>query len=564
MLIPVLWDLSVLFDLVLDFDSVTGLDLVFDLVLDSVPVLWDLSVLFDLVLGFRSVTGLDLALDSVLGLDPVRGRDLVLDPVLESSSSSSAIVRRRTITIFDTRAQVMNTNEGDVVEPAKLANTWQRTMDTIDHSHVESMLKHFDTNRMTVEREDGHDISLACRLFTAEAKNDAVIGPGHDNEEFERIEDRLSQLERRLASCKMSAMTVYKNALQDKVGLARHSVLSRDILEHSTETLEPNVVLTISVYSSNKPGTRMQTFDVLASVYLTEFRARIACLSERVITRQGHPRSSSPGINVPGADSPTSTEHFLPSYFFIEGAFYSDISNPAARDLSHPIRMWINADPDRRQFFGSYAMRAMHETTWLDVPLRLGRPYSFVHCGRCEHYIVVEQLRLDHPFDHAQLSRWGLPPEERSGIIELYHLRRKRRKCRICDLSYACWVTLNDRLAILRLMLILWMLAMTAFVRATKVTIGWKNIDGSQAPIVSLRIHHASNQNPEHVKCTDEPRVTFRLFDPGSVTEIEFFTAVDSWRTILDDDMRESLSKGWLGILYAYSVDDSSSTCSQQ
>jgi hypothetical protein len=337
-------------------------------------------------------------------------------------------------------------SEDSVVKPAELLDTIHMTMDTIDHGHMDDILWQFDANQMTVEREDGHDISLACRLFAAETKNDAVNVSGHGNEEFERIENRLSRLERRLASCRMSAMTAYKNSIQDKVGLARHSPLSRDILENSTETLEPNVILTISIYARNKPGIRTQTFDVLASTYLTEFRARIACLSERVIMRQGHPRSSSPGLNVPGTDSPPPTEHLFPLYFFIEGTFYSDVSNPATRDLSLPIRMWINADSDRKRFFGPCAMRALHETTWLDIPLRLGRPYSFVHCGRCEHYIVIEQLRLDHPFDHAQISRWGVPTEERSGIIELYHLRRKRRKCRICDLGYACWVTINDRL----------------------------------------------------------------------------------------------------------------------
>jgi len=41
----------------------------------------------------------------------------------------------------------------------------------------------------------------------------------------------------------------------------------------------------------------------------------------------------------------------------------------------------------------------MHETPFSSLSLRLNHPYWLVHHGNCEHFLVVDQIRLLHPHD---------------------------------------------------------------------------------------------------------------------------------------------------------------------
>lgn len=342
-----------------------------------------------------------------------------------------------------------------------------------------------------VTREDPHEMVLACRLLDMPHRSpestDADADPGPDptqdlpeeTAEMQEVERKLKRLERRLHSSQLKSMRVFRTIVAKNASVVEPKILARDLVQASTslpskksaakrlpdgktapvaedttrsaEGQEPELILVISVYSSARGGVKTQTFEVLASQTLSEFRDRLTCVTDKVVaglSRMG--TMPKPELSMLDA-SPTASSD-APStsaYFLIEGTFYSDLRAADSTDMSRCIREWIAAEPRRMSQFSieTETCRRMDETRWLEVPLRLGRPYSFLHCGRCDHHIVVEEIRLEHRYDRARSSLLMASTEPVPHTREIFRLRRRRRKCRICDVHRAAWITVNDRLA---------------------------------------------------------------------------------------------------------------------
>ena len=72
--------------------------------------------------------------------------------------------------------------------------------------------------------------------------------------------------------------------------------------------------------------------------------------------------------------------------------------------------------------------RAMQDTRFEQLRVRLGFPYVFVHSGQCEHTLVCADLRLLHPRD---------PPASAFPLVT-GRAQVKRLVCRCC-LRYTAW-----------------------------------------------------------------------------------------------------------------------------
>ncbi|KAF7306115.1 Expansin-like EG45 domain-containing protein [Mycena chlorophos] len=79
------------------------------------------------------------------------------------------------------------------------------------------------------------------------------------------------------------------------------------------------------------------------------------------------------------------------------------------------------------------APTAMHDTALGTLSLRVGEPYYLLHHGNCEHLIVVEEIRQQHPSDPAS----GYPRTTQISFpsIDL---------CRACNKIPAVWSIVND------------------------------------------------------------------------------------------------------------------------
>jgi len=79
------------------------------------------------------------------------------------------------------------------------------------------------------------------------------------------------------------------------------------------------------------------------------------------------------------------------------------------------------------------AVTLMHETTLSSLTLRVNEPYWLLHQGNCEHFIVVDQIRLVHPSD----PRTGYP-------LTLQITPPLLDVCRGCNRVPAVWAIVGD------------------------------------------------------------------------------------------------------------------------
>lgn len=86
---------------------------------------------------------------------------------------------------------------------------------------------------------------------------------------------------------------------------------------------------------------------------------------------------------------------------------------------------------------GELRSAKMEETRFIDLNIRLGQPYVYVHQGDCEHIIVFPEIRVfcpqtDSPFlkDYPKVYKT---------------VNRSASKCRMCHINVAKWIVLENK-----------------------------------------------------------------------------------------------------------------------
>ncbi len=64
-------------------------------------------------------------------------------------------------------------------------------------------------------------------------------------------------------------------------------------------------------------------------------------------------------------------------YFLIEKCFYNDLRDEESLDLSAPILSWLSTHSS----LGSFTSSRMETTAFVDLDIRIGFPYLYVHSG---------------------------------------------------------------------------------------------------------------------------------------------------------------------------------------
>ena len=82
----------------------------------------------------------------------------------------------------------------------------------------------------------------------------------------------------------------------------------------------------------------------------------------------------------------------LDAYIFTHAAFFSKLM---AHFVKFPSSKW---NPIQK------ASTSIYDTQLSSLTLRLNQPYYLLHQGNCEHFIVVDQIRLLHPSDPSVAS----------------------------------------------------------------------------------------------------------------------------------------------------------------
>ncbi|KAF2078291.1 hypothetical protein CYY_000383 [Polysphondylium violaceum] len=179
-----------------------------------------------------------------------------------------------------------------------------------------------------------------------------------------------------------------------------------------TELVDPTeVVVQVSIYHPNRDVKSMDIL-VLGSQKLTELKDKIYCLGDTI-------------LNGPSRKS---------GYFFINNTFYDDTRDDNNLLYSQYVLDWLNQNKRKTSHFNQ---EKMQDVTFNDLSVSLGEKYLYCHQGSCEHFVVFEQLKLLNGNDDQDKTHY---PKIR------HQLKHRRRKCKVCEIYPAKYVTLGDKM----------------------------------------------------------------------------------------------------------------------
>ncbi|KAF7376285.1 Expansin-like EG45 domain-containing protein [Mycena sanguinolenta] len=188
----------------------------------------------------------------------------------------------------------------------------------------------------------------------------------------------------------------------------------------------PQAVITVTVHSKlswrQTHVNRSSRHVLLSSQTLGDLFDAIPCTSNEI------PDEILDDGRVTGyrTDVPT-----RPGYVIcIEGLAYGDGENEV--DYAEKLIQHLKTIPKESAGI-TKAPTSMHDTPLSSLSLRIGEPYWLLHHGNCEHFIVVDQIRLQHPSDPP--SGYPLTTQITPPILDL---------CRGCTKVPATVSVVND------------------------------------------------------------------------------------------------------------------------
>jgi len=182
----------------------------------------------------------------------------------------------------------------------------------------------------------------------------------------------------------------------------------------------PNEVLVkVSIFKPHALlNNKMQEFILLGSQPLSVLKDSVSCLSDSIFE---------------GKLTPSST-------IFIENVFHDDMRDPTAIRYSETVLRWVHSE---KRFshpgLDYYELGAdMAETPLRDIDLRLGSHYLYAHQGDCQHVIIFTDMWIPHESDVQDSAAYPL---------KTFQCKYRKKKCRICNIFQAKFVTYGDVLA---------------------------------------------------------------------------------------------------------------------
>ncbi|XP_053788290.1 snRNA-activating protein complex subunit 3 isoform X1 [Vidua chalybeata] len=200
-----------------------------------------------------------------------------------------------------------------------------------------------------------------------------------------------------------------------------------DLIEEGELLLTLNIFYPV-IFQKHKDHKPYQTVLVLGSQKLTELRDSISCVSDLQI---GGEFSCQPDQ----APEHISKDLYKSAFFYFEGIFYNDKRYPECRDLSRIIIEW--SESHDRGYENLQSVK-MEDYVFNDLSLKIGFPYLYCHQGNCEHIIIITDIRLIHHDDCLDRNLYPL-------LVKKHWLCT--RKCFVCKMYTARWVTNRDSLA---------------------------------------------------------------------------------------------------------------------
>lgn len=162
---------------------------------------------------------------------------------------------------------------------------------------------------------------------------------------------------------------------------------------------------------------KTEEFLVLGSQTLAHLRDRLYCLADHVVREDVAPES----------------------YFFIEKTFYNDTrktDNTLSKHIVEASRTPLSRKRAKSRF-ANLSMKKMEETRFEDLKVEIGKRYLFCHKQVCMHYLVFNEVRMfNAKVDSALVLDYPR---------KVFQCRIKRKKCDVCDILAAHYVTFKAK-----------------------------------------------------------------------------------------------------------------------
>ncbi|KAG1802777.1 snRNA-activating protein of 50kDa MW C terminal-domain-containing protein [Suillus plorans] len=158
----------------------------------------------------------------------------------------------------------------------------------------------------------------------------------------------------------------------------------------------PNAVISLTVYNriSHLPSflTRSTQHAVLSTQTLGDLLRVLPCASSNMPVEKLDAEGDVSGYNVTNQ-----TGEHAGCLFCIEDLIYGDGRETA--DYAEKLIDHIQKSPEDKRPKIKKASTSVSETTFNALTLRIHQPYWILHQGNCEHFFVIDQIRLAHASD---------------------------------------------------------------------------------------------------------------------------------------------------------------------
>lgn len=266
------------------------------------------------------------------------------------------------------------------------------------------------------------------------------------------------------AECKLQTIRHSKNNRDmRKMSYQSHQLLSNIALDYSTKQEEhlahkyaamdyererikkkkskrddqlmtiPEAIITVHIHKPQstfgklnfRRGHKNLFVHILTQTSLTQLRNAIKCPKDLEIPGDFSMAPDS------GQNSKRAKDLFSSAIFFIENTFYVERQNLESLDYSKPIVEWLR----KKGVTQSFPVKVMSLTKMIDLKIRFGMPYVFIHQGNCEHVIQFTDMRLMHSDDCQTLSQYPL---------QLTTSSLKFTVCNACQTRPVKWMVANS------------------------------------------------------------------------------------------------------------------------
>ncbi|KAM4052315.1 snRNA-activating protein complex subunit 3 [Anomaloglossus baeobatrachus] len=317
---------------------------------------------------------------------------------------------------------------------ASVGHIWRQNLTGCDLSLAEESFVDVEDDELAVElgctEGIAAEIKSLCSVDSLKSNDgeeaDPEIIPADSRLVTLSVRNKINERRKELLVDRAFRQETFSYEMESR-GLGTRPEDPSDMVDEGELVITLNLVYPV-IFQKHKMYKPYETFMVLGSQRLTELRDAIKCVSDLQI---GGEFSNNPDL----APENICKDLFKSAFFYFEGIFYNDMRYPECRDISRTTIEWSES---RDRGYGKFQAVKMEDFTFNDMNIKIGFPYMYCHQGDCEHLLVFTDIRLIHHEDC--LDR------------RLYPLQVRKhwfwsRKCNVCKVYVAKWVTNQDSLA---------------------------------------------------------------------------------------------------------------------